>query len=114
MIDIITTPPYEEMQKIYSDNFSLGYLNTDISSKFALISLTGYLVYKLKQKKPDITSYKILKKIIGDELPTDFIKRVAVVTDDFSYGCKEFPTFGIPDKSIPSKIKEILLTYIPF
>lgn len=114
MIDVINTPPYKEMQEIYNKYFSLGYLNIDISSKFALISLTGYLVYKLKQKKPDVTSYKILKKIAGDELPEDFIKGVSVIVDDFSYGCKEFPTFNIEDKKIPAKIKELLKSYIPF
>jgi hypothetical protein len=113
-MDIIKNPPYTELQHIYNEYFSLGYLNTDITSKFALISLTGYLVYRIKQKKPDITSYVILKKIIGDELPEDFIKGVAVVVDDFSYGCKEFPTFNIEDKKIPAKIKEILSSYVPF
>ena len=42
-----------------------------------------------------------------------FIKGVAVVVEDFSYGCKSFPTFGINDKDIPNKIKEILSTFVP-
>ena len=113
-MDIIETPPYKEMQRLYNRYYSLGYLNTDINTKFALISLIGYLVFKLKQKKPDITSYQIIRKIVGDDLPEDFIKGVAVVVDDFSYSCKEFPTFGIEDKKIPSKIKEIFSTYVPF
>ena len=113
-MDITTTPPYEELQRTYSHCFSLGYLNTDINTKFALISLIGYITYKLKLKKPSITSYRIIRKIIGDELPEDFIKGLAIVVDDFSYGCKEFPTFGIEDKKIPSKIKEILKSYLPF
>lgn len=113
-MDITTTPPYEELQRTYSHYFSLGYLNTDINTKFALISLIGYITYKLKLKKPGITSYRIIRKIIGDELPEDFIKGLAIVVDDFSYGCKEFPTFGIEDKKIPSKIKEILKSYLPF
>lgn len=113
-MDIIETPPYEEMQRLYNRYYSLGYLNTDINSKFALISLVGYVVYKLKQKKPDVTSYQVIKKIIGNNIPEDFIKGLAVVIDDFSYGCTEFPTFGLEPKNIPSKIKEILNTYIPF
>lgn len=114
MIDIIQSPPYKEMQELYNRYFSLGYLSTDISNKFALISLTGYLVYKLKQKKPDITSYQILRKIVNDRLPEDFLKALAVIVDDFSYGCKEFPTFNIEDKKIPAKIKELLDSYMPF
>ncbi len=113
-MDIIETPPYEEMQRIYNRYFSLGYLKIDINAKFALISLVGYLVFKLKQKKPDVTSYQILKKINGNTLPEDFIKGLSVVIDDFSYECKEFPTFGIEDKKIPSKIKELLHSYLPF
>lgn len=113
-MDIIETPPYKEMQRLYSRYYSLGYLNTDISTKFALISLIGYLTFRVKQKKPDITPYQILRKIVGDSLPEDFIKGVAVVVEDFSYGCKSFPTFDVEDKKIPAKIKEILSTYMPF
>lgn len=113
-MDIIETPPYKEMQRLYSQYYSLGYLNTDISTKFALISLIGYLTFRIKQKKPDVTPYQIIRKIIGDDLPEDFIKGLAVVVDDFAYGCKNFPTFDLEDKKIPSKIKEILNTYIPF
>lgn len=113
-MDIIETPPYKEMQRLYSQYYSLGYLNTDISTKFALISLIGYLTFRIKQKKPDVTPYQIIRKIIGDDLPEDFIKGLAVVVDDFAYGCTNFPTFDLEDKKIPSKIKEILNTYIPF
>lgn len=113
-MDIIHTPPYAEMQQIYNKYFSLGYLNTDISSKFALISLTGYLVYKLKQKKPDVTAYRVIKKITGNDYPEDFIKGLSVVIEDFSYGCTEFPTFGLQDKEIPVKIKSIISSYLPF
>lgn len=113
-MDIITTPPYQDMQRLYNRYYSLGRLDTDINTKFALISLVGYLAFKLKQKKPDVTPYQIIRKIVGDNLPEDFIKGVAVVVDDFSYSCKSFPTFGISDKDIPNKIKEILSTHVPF
>lgn len=113
-MDVINTPSYQEMQQLYSRYYSLGYLNTDINTRFALISLIGYLCYKLRQKKPDITPYRIIKKIIGDNLPEDYIKGLSVVVSDFSNGCKEFPTFGLEDKKIPSKIKEILTMYLPF
>lgn len=112
MTDIVKTTPYNEMKQLYANTFSLGYLNTDINTKFALISLLGYLVFKLKKKKPDVTPYQIIKKII--DLPEDFIKGLSVVTEDFSYGCTNFPTFGIEDKKIPLKIKEILNMYMPF
>ena len=113
-MDVINTPPYQDMKRLYNRYYSLGYLETDINAKFALISLIGYLCHKLKQKKPDVTPYQIVRKIVGDNLPEDFIKGVSVVVEDFSYGCTSFPTFGIEDKNIPSKIKEILSTYVPF
>lgn len=113
-MDIIKTPSYNDLKEIYNKYFSLGYLNTDINSKFALISLVGYLVFRLKQKKPDVTPYQVIKKIIGEDLPEDFIKGISVVIEDFSYMCREFPTFGIEPKEIPSTIKKILMSYIPF
>lgn len=105
---------YSELNSIYDRFYSLGYLNVDINTKFAFIALTGYLVYKLKQKKPDITTYQVLRKIVGLSLPDDFIKGASIVIDDFSYGCTAFPTFGIEDKNIPAKIKDILSNYVPF
>ena len=56
-MDIITTPPYGEMQKIYNKYFSLNLLGSDISNKFALISLTCYLTNKLKTKNQDVTHW---------------------------------------------------------
>ena len=62
-MDIIDTPPYTDMQRLYSRYFSLGYLNPDINTKFALISLICYLTDKIKSKKPDTTHYQIIRKI---------------------------------------------------
>lgn len=112
-MDIIKTPPYSEMQSTYSRLFSLGHLGIDINSKFALISLVCYLQYKLSQKKSDVTHFNVLKKI-APNLPEDFLKGLAVVCSDFGYSCTSFPTFGIEDKKIPSKIKELLNSYSPF
>lgn len=113
-MDIIETPPYAEMQRIYSRYFSLGFLNKDINTKFALISLIGYLTDKVKSKRPDTTHYQIIRKIVGNDVEEDFVKGLAIVCSDFAYGCKSFPTFGIEDKSIPAKIKEILSDRLPF
>ena len=113
--DIVTSPPYDELRKMYSKYFSLGYLNTTINNKFALVSLICFLTFKAKSNKPDVTHYKVIKSITKDSFyPEDFLKGLAVVCEDFSYGCTNFPTFGIEDKKIPLKIKEILNMYIPF
>lgn len=113
-MDIITTPPYEEMQALYNKYFSLDFLGTDINNKFALISLTSHITEKIKKQKPDWTHWKTLYEINKGTVPEDLLKRIAVICSDFSYGCTSFPTFGIPDKDIPSKIKELLKMYIPF
>lgn len=113
-MDIITTPPYEEMQRVYNQYFSLGHLNTDINTKFALISLICYLTWKLKEKKPDVTHYQVIRKLSEGMITEDQMKGLAVVCSDFSYGCTEFPTFGINDKNIPAKVKEILSSWAPF
>lgn len=113
-MDIITTPPYEKMQEIYNNYFSLGFLGKDISEKFALISLTNYLVSKLKAKKPDVTPWSVLYKINNGTISEDKLKGLSVVCSDFAYGCSEFPIFGIKDKEIPKKIKELLDKSLPF
>lgn len=113
--DIETSPPYDEMRKLYAKRFSLGHLNTDINSKFALISLICYVTNKLKDKKPSVNHYNVIRSIIkSDDLPEDFIKGLAVVCEDFSYGCTEFPTFNIEPKNMPSTIQNILKNYLPF
>lgn len=112
-MDIIETPSYKEMQRIYSRYFTMGYINTDINTKFALISLVCYLTEKLKEKKPDVTHYQIIRKL-SNGIPEDHIKGLAVICSDFAYGCTQFPTFGIEEKKIPIKIKEILSCWLPF
>ena len=66
--DIVTSPPYDELRKIYSKYFSLGYLNTTINNKFALVSLICFLTFKAKSNKPDVTHYKVIKSITKDLL----------------------------------------------
>lgn len=112
MIDIKRTK-YEDLQELYQKYFSFGYINTDFSSKMAIISLCCHLVKVLEKKKPDITHYQILRKC-GEGIPEDIIKGMAVVCSDFAYGVSDFPVFGLSDKEIPAKLRELLNNYIPF
>lgn len=105
---------YKELKDFYFDNFSLGHLNTDINSKFALISLICYLTEKLKSKSPNVSYYQVVYKLAHGVIPEEAINGLSIVCSDFSYGCTSFPTFGIPDKEIPSKIREILSQWLPF
>lgn len=106
-------PGYEEIKEFYNKYFSLNFFGTDISNKFALISLICYLVFKLRPKSPKITPLLLLNKI-NNKVPDNIIQALAIMCENFGYGCTEFPTFGIKDKEIPAKIKELLDNYIPF
>lgn len=113
---------YKELESIYKEYFSTGYLNPKVDSKMTsfekkleLISLICYVTYKTKLKNPDATHYFVLTKL-SDKLglPEDFIKGLSIVCQDFSYGCTEFPTFGLKGQDIIKEIRGILYTYMPF
>lgn len=114
-LEMMEYPSYKQLARIYSEYFSLGNLSGDINEKFALISLIGYIVQKLKAKKPDVTYYQVtynLAKDTGLDEPT--IYRLAIMVEDFSYGCTNFPTFGLTDKNMVPKIKELMRKFVPF
>lgn len=113
---------FKELRKFYSDNFSLGNLNLSekdkhsvFERKLILISLICYVVEKNKPKNPDFSPYMLLYKLnekLG--LPDDFLKGLAIVCEDFSYNCHDFPTFGWEGKKILEEIISMLKTYLPF
>lgn len=113
---------FEELRRFYSEHYSLGHLNlsdsdghTPFERKLILISLLCYLYDKNKSKNPDLTYYSLIykfNKTLG--LPDDFIKGLAIVCEDFSYQCHNFPTFGLEGKKILEEINSILKTYVPF
>lgn len=113
---------FKELKQFYSDYFSLGYLNvpeknghSSFERKIILVSLICYVVEKNKPKNPDLTHYALLYKLNSKlELPDDFLKGLAIICEDFSYHCHDFPTFGLEGKDILKEIVEILKTYVPF
>ena len=111
---------FKELQQLYSKNFSLGYINSgngrsSIENRFVLISLISYITYKAKLKNPDTTYYEIIMKLNKNlGLPDDFIKGLAIVCEDFSYQCTEFPTFGLKGQDIIKEAVSILKSYMPF
>lgn len=112
-MEISKNPTYDELRSIYARYFTTGYSGFDINTKFALISLVGFVTHKLREKNPDVTYYQVLKKLGGD-IPIESLKGLAVVCSDFCTGCKDFPTFGLEPKQIPAKVKEILRGWLPF
>jgi len=106
---------YDMLKKIYSDNFSLGFLNTDAGNKLALISLVCHLTQKAKEKKPGVTVYQVLMSLNKESLvPESFIVGLSIVCEDFMYGCTNFPTFGTQVKDVIFNIKNLLKSYLPF
>jgi hypothetical protein len=106
---------YKQLLHIYHKFFSLGFLDTDFKTKMALISLICYTTHKLKSKKPDITHYQIIQKLaVGKGIPDRYLKALAVVCDEFGYGCTEFPTFDLNEKEILNTIKDIFDKFVPF
>lgn len=109
---------YEELQKIYSEYFSLSYLNTSIDNKFGLISLVCYLTNKIRMKHPDTTCYSVLMKIIEKDIHkynVPFIEHLSIICEDFMKYTTNFMNFNLKTKSeIVSKIREILDTWVPF
>lgn len=108
-------PSYNELRSFYKQYFSTGKIAADINMKFALISLIGYIVYNMRKKKPDVSYYEVCYKLMeGLGFEDINVKALSIMVEDFSYECTEFPTFGIPPKEMPKKIKEILQKYMPF
>lgn len=113
---------FNELRRLYSENFSLGYLNltesdghSSFERKLILISLICYLYSKNKPKNPDLTYYSLIYKLSNKlGLPENFIKGLAIVCEDFGYNCHDFPTFGLEGKKILEEIINILKTYMPF
>lgn len=108
-------PTFNNLKDIYTQYFSLGKIASNINEKFALISLIGYIVYNMKRKKPDVSYYEIVYKLSEGLGISDLeIKALAIIVEDFSYECTEFPTFGLKPKEMPEKIREILSKKMPF
>lgn len=108
-------PSYKKLAEIYSEYFSLGFLNKRIDLKLALISLIGYTVHKLREKNPNVTYYQVVYKLTREQgLPEQLVWAIAIIAEDFSYGCNEFPLFDLKQNEIIPKIKEILKNYLPF
>lgn len=111
---------FNELRNFYKEYYSLGYLNvsdskehTSFERKLILISLICYVYNKNKPKNPDMTYYSLLYRL-DNTLPEKFLKGLAIVCEDFGYGCKNFPTFGLEGKKIIEEIRDVLKSYVPF
>ena len=111
-------PSYEDLAGVYAYYFSLGNLNTDIGSKFALISLICYLTHRIRQRKPKVTCRQVIDKI-AEKDPAKFDERflqgLSIICEDFMRNTTEFLTFDLKtQKAMVAKILEIMNTWLPF
>ena len=112
---------FKELDKFYTDNYSIGYLNSSqntrspFENRIVLISLICEITYRNKLKNPDVTHYQIIMKLADKlGLPDKFLQGLAIICKDFSYQCTEFPTFGLQGQDKIKEIRAILSTYLPF
>ena len=108
---------FDKLAKIYQKYFTLSYLDTNMSDKFACISLTCCITKELKKKTPNITCYDVLLKICPDFREVDkntFLKSLGAMCEDLMYGCDTFLDFGVPVKEMPKQLRKLLDNYCPF
>lgn len=108
---------WDKTLALYRKFFSINYLNTNLGDKLAVIALTCYLTNELRKKKPEITCYDVLLKIgkdFGEVEKNTFLKSLGAVCEDFMYGVKDYPTFGVEPKKMPAQLKKLLDSYVPF
>lgn len=108
---------FDKLAKIYQKYFTLSYLDTNMSDKFACISLTCCITKELKKKTPNITCYDVLLKICPDFREVDkntFLKSLGAICESFLQYEKELLDFGIPVKEMPKQLKKLLGNFCPF
>lgn len=111
---------YEKCRTIFSKYFSTGNLNISLESKLALIAMICYITNSINKNKgplEKVTCYQVICKIgkdFPDEVHQDFFKALGAICDDFSYGCTDFPTFGIDPKIMPKEVLKLLNSWMPF
>ena len=108
---------FDKALAIYKKFFSVYYLNSNLGDKLAVIALTCSITNELRKKNKDITCYDVLLKIgkdFGKEDKETFLKSLGVICEDFMYGVKEFPDYGVPLKDMPKQLQKLLDSYVPF
>ena len=51
---------------------------------------------------------------LGKEEKETFLKSLGAICEDFMYGVKDFPDYGVPLKDMPKQLKKLLDSYVPF
>lgn len=111
---------YIDKASVYSRFFTTGYLaSKDMNEKLVLISLLALTTSKMREKDPTMNPLKILMSITNqiedNSVFYQFLEGIAIITEDFMYGCTKFDPCGLTSsREIINRIKEILGTWLPF
>lgn len=110
--------PFEEVCDLYTKYFSLGHINSDVSDKLAIISLTCYITNAIRKKGKNVSCYDVLLKVVpglGDFEKNTFLKGLSALCQDLMYDCNTFPDFGIEPKKMPEQLRQLIYDkYCPF
>ena len=88
-----------------------------MGDKLACIALTCYITNELKKKGQKVTCYDVLLKVgkdFGKEEKETFLNSLGAICEDFMYGVKDFPDYGVSLKNMPKQLKKLLDSYVPF
>lgn len=111
----MTNEAYEKACQEYAERFGLGYTGKNIEKKFVLIGLVCYLTNNARKKNPDVSCLQIVHAIAKKvSMPEDLQNRIAIIAEDFMYGCHEFSSFGIKPSDIINTLIDITSDILPF
>lgn len=112
----MATSNYEYLKGILDGDLFVGVPSSqDISDKVGLIACICYLTNALKQKKPGINHYQVIRMCTKDKLIDDkLIEALSLMCHWFSYGCTKFPDMGLKAKDMPEKIRNGIANLLPF
>lgn len=107
---------FEQLKTILNSDLNIGCpASGDFGDKVALFGLIGCLTNALKQKKPDVTYYKVIRMCVKDQpIDDNLVQGVALISEWLAWNCTKFPDFGVPIKEMPSRIGTLLHDTLPF
>ena len=106
----------QELTKLLRNELYLGVPQSqDFGDVIGLFAMICKLTQALKQKKPGMTHYQVIRLCTKDTITDDtLIERLAILCEFLSIGCSKFPDLGVPVKEMPSKIKDLISKIAPF
>lgn len=112
---------YSDKSKLFTRTFGFGTIESiKLNDKLILISLIAFAHSKLKVNNPDLTILDLLLQITKVDKDKnkhfyDALENLAIYIEDLTYGSKEFDSCGLDNsKDIINKIREYLLSWLPF